>query len=170
MNELVLVVDDEVEIVKLARDYLLRAGFRVLNAGDGVTALAMARHIAAVDPELVRQPCLPAGRVPLLHVLHEGEGPRLQWRREAGEQFIGATNVTTGANCTNTFHVTFNANPVGPFITATAEGPKHLQITKRGAYFYLSLAGDGEQLHHGARSGLGLRLRKRFYRSLLSAS
>jgi hypothetical protein len=25
--------------------------------------------------------------------------------------------------------------------------PKHLQITKRGAYFYLSLAGDGETLH-----------------------
>ena len=44
MNELILVVDDEVEIVKLARDYLLRASFRVLSAGDGVTALAMARH------------------------------------------------------------------------------------------------------------------------------
>jgi two-component system alkaline phosphatase synthesis response regulator PhoP len=44
MNELILVVDDEVEIVKLARDYLLRASFRVLTAGDGVTALAMARH------------------------------------------------------------------------------------------------------------------------------
>jgi two-component system alkaline phosphatase synthesis response regulator PhoP len=44
MNELILVVDDEVEIIKLARDYLLRASFRVLSAGDGVTALAMARH------------------------------------------------------------------------------------------------------------------------------
>jgi len=27
--------------------------------------------------------------------------------------------------------------------------PKHLQITKRGAYFYLTLAGDGEEFHHG---------------------
>jgi signal transduction histidine kinase len=44
MNELILVVDDEVEIIKLARDYLVRAGFRVLSSGDGVTALAMARH------------------------------------------------------------------------------------------------------------------------------
>lgn len=50
MNELVLVVDDEKEIVKLARDYLERAGFRVLSAGDGTTALAAAR---SEQPDLV---------------------------------------------------------------------------------------------------------------------
>jgi two-component system alkaline phosphatase synthesis response regulator PhoP len=44
MNELILVVDDEARIVKLARDYLERAGFRVLSAGDGNTGLAMARR------------------------------------------------------------------------------------------------------------------------------
>ncbi len=44
MNDLILVVDDEIRIVKLARDYLERAGFRVLSAGDGTTALAMARQ------------------------------------------------------------------------------------------------------------------------------
>ena len=44
MNELILVVDDETRIVKLARDYLERAGFRVLSAGDGPGALATARH------------------------------------------------------------------------------------------------------------------------------
>lgn len=44
MNELILVVDDEVPIVKLARDYLERSGFRVLSASDGVTALAAARR------------------------------------------------------------------------------------------------------------------------------
>jgi len=44
MNELVLVVDDESRIVKLARDYLEQAGYRVLSAGDGVTGLAMARR------------------------------------------------------------------------------------------------------------------------------
>ncbi len=44
MNELILVVDDEARIVKLARDYLERAGFRVLTAGEGTTALAMARQ------------------------------------------------------------------------------------------------------------------------------
>jgi two-component system alkaline phosphatase synthesis response regulator PhoP len=44
VNELILVVDDEARIVKLARDYLEQAGFRVLSAGDGVTTLAVARH------------------------------------------------------------------------------------------------------------------------------
>ena len=44
MNELILVVDDETQIVKLARDYLERAGFQVLNTGDGAAALTIARH------------------------------------------------------------------------------------------------------------------------------
>jgi two-component system alkaline phosphatase synthesis response regulator PhoP len=44
MNELILVVDDEPKIVKQARDYLERSGFRVVSAGDGKTALAVARH------------------------------------------------------------------------------------------------------------------------------
>ena len=44
MNETVLVVDDEPKIVKQARDYLERSGFRVVTAGDGTTALAVARH------------------------------------------------------------------------------------------------------------------------------
>ena len=56
VNELILVVDDEPKIVKLARDYLEQAGFRVQTAGDGQTALApatcprptMAKHNAAV--------------------------------------------------------------------------------------------------------------------------
>jgi two-component system alkaline phosphatase synthesis response regulator PhoP len=44
MNELILVVDDEPGVVRLARDYLERAGYRVLIAGDGVNALAAARR------------------------------------------------------------------------------------------------------------------------------
>ncbi len=44
MNELILVVDDEVKIAKLARDYLERGGFRVVTAGDGRTAQAVARY------------------------------------------------------------------------------------------------------------------------------
>ncbi len=44
MNELILVVDDEPKIVKLARDYLERNGFRVATAVDGQTALSIARH------------------------------------------------------------------------------------------------------------------------------
>jgi two-component system alkaline phosphatase synthesis response regulator PhoP len=44
MNETVLVVDDEPKILKLARDYLERSGYRVVTAADGTTALAAARH------------------------------------------------------------------------------------------------------------------------------
>lgn len=44
MNELVLVVDDEPKITKLAQDYLERNGFRVLAAADGPAALALFRH------------------------------------------------------------------------------------------------------------------------------
>ncbi|NLF14552.1 MAG: response regulator transcription factor [Anaerolineaceae bacterium] len=44
MAQTILVVDDEARIVKLVRDYLERAGFGVLTAGDGETALAMARR------------------------------------------------------------------------------------------------------------------------------
>ena len=46
----VLVVDDEPKIVQLARDYLEHAGFAVLTAGDGPSALHAAR---ARQPDLV---------------------------------------------------------------------------------------------------------------------
>jgi DNA-binding response OmpR family regulator len=44
MKELILVVDDEPKIVKLARDYFEKEGYQVLSAHDGLTALAMARR------------------------------------------------------------------------------------------------------------------------------
>lgn len=44
MQSLILVVDDEPKIVRLARDYLEKNGFRVISAGDGQSALAMARR------------------------------------------------------------------------------------------------------------------------------
>ncbi len=50
MNELILVVDDEPKIVKLARDYLEQGGFRVMTAADGMTALAVAR---SARPDLI---------------------------------------------------------------------------------------------------------------------
>lgn len=46
----ILVVDDEPKIAQLARDYLERAGFAVLTAGDGKSALATAR---AEKPDLL---------------------------------------------------------------------------------------------------------------------
>jgi two-component system, OmpR family, alkaline phosphatase synthesis response regulator PhoP len=39
----ILVVDDEQGIVTIVRDYLEKAGFRVVTAGDGETALRLAR-------------------------------------------------------------------------------------------------------------------------------
>jgi DNA-binding response OmpR family regulator len=46
----ILVVDDEPKIVQLARDYLEHAGFAVLTAGDGASALHSARTRA---PDLI---------------------------------------------------------------------------------------------------------------------
>ena len=50
MNELILVVDDEPKIVRIARDYLERSGFRIVPAYDGASALAAARQ---EKPDLV---------------------------------------------------------------------------------------------------------------------
>jgi two-component system alkaline phosphatase synthesis response regulator PhoP len=50
MNETILVVDDEPKIMKQARDYLERGGFRVVAAGDGKMAMAVARH---EQPDLI---------------------------------------------------------------------------------------------------------------------
>ncbi|MDJ0754292.1 MAG: response regulator transcription factor [Ardenticatenaceae bacterium] len=44
MNELILVVDDEPKITKLARDYLEKAGYRVIESADGREALSIFRH------------------------------------------------------------------------------------------------------------------------------
>jgi DNA-binding response OmpR family regulator len=50
VNELILVVDDEQKIVRLARDYLEKNAFRVISASDGQSALAAARR---EKPDLV---------------------------------------------------------------------------------------------------------------------
>ncbi len=44
MPPLILVVDDEPKIVRLARDYLEKNGFRVVTASDGQSALTTARR------------------------------------------------------------------------------------------------------------------------------
>jgi DNA-binding response OmpR family regulator len=46
----ILVVDDEIKIIRLTRDYLENAGFSVLTAGNGEDALAIAR---VEKPDLV---------------------------------------------------------------------------------------------------------------------
>ena len=50
MSQLILVVDDEPKVARLARDYLEKHGFRVIAAGDGQSALAAARR---EKPDLV---------------------------------------------------------------------------------------------------------------------
>jgi DNA-binding response OmpR family regulator len=50
MMKTILIVDDEPKIVRLVRDYLERAGYRVLSAGEGQAALAMAR---SEKPDLI---------------------------------------------------------------------------------------------------------------------
>lgn len=44
MSSLILVVDDEPKVARLARDYLEKNGFRVLTAADGQSALTLARR------------------------------------------------------------------------------------------------------------------------------
>ncbi len=44
MSQVILVVDDEPKVVRLARDYLEKNGFRVITAADGQSALATARR------------------------------------------------------------------------------------------------------------------------------
>ena len=50
MSQLILVVDDEPKVSRLARDYLEKNGFRVMTAGDGQSALTTARR---EKPDLV---------------------------------------------------------------------------------------------------------------------
>ncbi len=44
MSQKILVVDDELDIVKVVRAYLEQSGFHVITASDGQQALAMFRH------------------------------------------------------------------------------------------------------------------------------
>ena len=50
MSQLILVVDDEPKVARLARDYLEKNGFRVITAADGQSALTTARR---EKPDLV---------------------------------------------------------------------------------------------------------------------
>ncbi len=50
MSQKILVVDDELEIVKVVRAYLEQSGFRVITASDGPQALAVFRH---EQPDLI---------------------------------------------------------------------------------------------------------------------
>ncbi len=50
MSQLILIVEDEPKIARLAQDYLEKAGFRALTAPDGSTGLSLAR---SEKPDLI---------------------------------------------------------------------------------------------------------------------
>ena len=50
MAKKILVIDDEPKIVEICQDYLVKAGFEVTHAYDGLTGLALAQHF---QPDLV---------------------------------------------------------------------------------------------------------------------
>jgi two-component system alkaline phosphatase synthesis response regulator PhoP len=64
-DQTILVVDDEPHIVEVVRDYLKQAGFHVLTAGDGQSALTITRK---EHPDLVVLDLLLPGRLDGLDV------------------------------------------------------------------------------------------------------
>jgi two-component system, OmpR family, alkaline phosphatase synthesis response regulator PhoP len=87
----VLVVDDEPEIVRILRDYLERAGFAVLTAGDGEAAVAAARRqrpdLVVLDLTLPSLDGLDVARA----LRHDGEVPiiMLTARTEESDRVAG---------------------------------------------------------------------------------
>ena len=93
MNELILVVDDEPGIVRLAKDYLLQAGFKVITAGDGPTALASAR---SERPDLIVLDLMIPGMdgLDVCRALRHSASPRPpRWRQRPGIGHHPAVNT-----------------------------------------------------------------------------
>ncbi len=87
----ILIVDDEPKIVQLARDYLERAGYAVVSAGDGGAALATVR---SARPDLIVLDLgLPGGDGldVTRHVRHESNVPiiMLTARGEESDKIVG---------------------------------------------------------------------------------
>ena len=81
MSDLILIVDDEPKIVKLARDYLERGGFQVTTAANGPTALAIAKadkpDLIVLDlnlPGMDRLGCLPPTTTRIRCANHHAHG------------------------------------------------------------------------------------------------
>ncbi len=87
----ILIVDDEPKIVQLARDYLERAGYAVITAGDGGAALAVARSsrpdLIVLDLGLPGEDGLDVTR----HVRRESNVPiiMLTARGEESDKLVG---------------------------------------------------------------------------------
>jgi DNA-binding response OmpR family regulator len=100
-RDLILVVDDDVKIVELLRAYLVRAGFDVLGAGDGRTALRLIRErqprLVVLDlmlPELdgvaVTREARRFSDVPILMLTARGAlRDRVQGLTEGADDYLG---------------------------------------------------------------------------------
>ncbi len=73
-HQTILVVDDDMQIIRLVRSYLEQAGFRVATAGDGNTALAAIR---SEQPDLVVLDLMLPGRDGLSITQHMRSDPKL---------------------------------------------------------------------------------------------
>ena len=87
MQALILVIEDEPQIARLARDYLVKYGYRVLTAADGAAGLAMARR---EQPDLV-----------LLDLLLPGMDGREVCRRLRAESAVPILMLTALADDTD---------------------------------------------------------------------
>jgi len=87
MQELILVIEDEPQIARLARDYLVKNGYRVLTAADGANGLALARR---ESPDLV-----------LLDLLLPGMDGREVCRRLRAESAVPILMLTALAEDTD---------------------------------------------------------------------
>jgi DNA-binding response OmpR family regulator len=91
MSQKILVVDDELDIVKVVRAYLERGGFRVITASDGQQALAAFRHekpdLIVLDLNLPRMDGLDVCRA----IRRESDTPiiMLTARVEEADKLIG---------------------------------------------------------------------------------
>lgn len=91
MSQKILVVDDELDIVKVVRAYLEQSGFRVVTASDGQHALAVFRHekpdLVVLDLNLPRLDGLDVCRA----IRREGNTPviMLTARADEADRLIG---------------------------------------------------------------------------------
>jgi DNA-binding response OmpR family regulator len=91
MSQKILVVDDELDIVKVVRAYLEQNGFRVITASDGQQALAVFRHerpdLIVLDLNLPKMDGLDVCRA----IRHESSVPiiMLTARVEETDRLIG---------------------------------------------------------------------------------
>ena len=133
-NAKILVVDDEAKIVKLVRAYLEQAGYTVVEAGDGQTALIQARRekpslmildlmLPGIDGlEVARTLRREGNRLPII---------MLTARREDADRIVG---LELGADdyVTKPFNARELVARVNAVLRRTSEAPSASEILQAG--------------------------------------